>query len=205
MPEIGNSSLLQQCLDRIRSGDSSACDELLRHSQDRLKALTRRMLHHFPGVHRWEATDDVFQNVLIRLDRTLRDVPMQTVLDYVRLAACHIRHELIDLARHYYGRYGHGTHHATPRDALAACDAGAVDPAGNSSDDPARTLDWAAWHEHIGQLPDEQREVFDLLWYHGLTQPDAAEILGVSLSTVQRRWQTARVRIMEAFEGVAPD
>ena len=59
-------------------------------------------------------------------------------------------------------------------------------------------------------LSDEQREVFDLLWYEGLTQPEAATVLGVSLKTVNR-WVNGRTeprmrelrRIQEAF-GVAP-
>jgi len=32
-------------------------------------------------------------------------------------------------------------------------------------------------------------------------QDEAAELLGVSLSTVKRRWQAARLRLMAAFEG----
>ena len=57
----------------------------------------------------------------------------------------------------------------------------------------------------VEKLTDEQREVFDLLWYEGLTQPEAATILGVSLKTVKRRWQDARLFLFEAMRGEAPE
>ena len=41
--------------------------------------------------------------------------------------------------------------------------------------------------EAIEGLPAEDREVFDLVRIQGLSQPEAAEVLGVSPKTVQRR------------------
>ena len=43
-----------------------------------------------------------------------------------------------------------------------------------------------------------------MLWYQGLTQAEAAELLGVSSRTVKRRWQTARLRLFEALGGELP-
>lgn len=196
-------TFFQECLDRLRSGDPDALETLLVRSQERLKLLTRRMLRKFPGVRRWEETDDVFQRVLMRLERTLRALPVTTVIDYVRLASRHIRHVLIDLARHYYGPRGAGANHATPPVGTA----GHLLPAGAepvSPDGPLDDLDWAEWHEQIENLPPDQREVFDLIWYHGASQQEAAGILGVSLSTVQRRWQAARICLAASFAGEAP-
>lgn len=39
----------------------------------------------------------------------------------------------------------------------------------------------------IGQLPEEEREVFSLVRIQGMTQSEAAEITGVSTKTIQRR------------------
>jgi DNA-directed RNA polymerase specialized sigma24 family protein len=44
-----------------------------------------------------------------------------------------------------------------------------------------------------------------LLWYEGLTQPEAATVLGVSLKTVKRRWQDARLFLFEAMKGEPPE
>jgi RNA polymerase sigma-70 factor (ECF subfamily) len=57
--------------------------------------------------------------------------------------------------------------------------------------------EWTELHEIFGKLPDEQREIVELLWYHGLTQPEVADLLGTSLRTVKRRWQHARLLLHE--------
>jgi len=71
--------------------------------------------------------------------------------------------------------------------------------------DPARLAAWGEFHEKIGALPDEEREVFDLLWYQGLSQAEAAELLNVSERTIKRRWQSARLRLYEALQGEVPE
>ena len=38
----------------------------------------------------------------------------------------------------------------------------------------------------IDQLPEDEREVFELVRIQGLTQVEAAEVLGVCIKTVQR-------------------
>jgi RNA polymerase sigma-70 factor (ECF subfamily) len=45
----------------------------------------------------------------------------------------------------------------------------------------------------VGALPEELREIVDLLYYDGLTQEEAATLLGLSPRTLKRRWQTAKV------------
>jgi RNA polymerase sigma-70 factor (ECF subfamily) len=42
-----------------------------------------------------------------------------------------------------------------------------------------------------------------LLFYEGLTQEEAATVLGVSLRTLKRRWQSARCRLHDALNGLA--
>jgi hypothetical protein len=65
------STQIQRCIDRLRAGDASARDELLARASARLTRLTRKMLGDFPGVHRWEETDDVLQNAVVRFCRAL--------------------------------------------------------------------------------------------------------------------------------------
>jgi RNA polymerase sigma-70 factor (ECF subfamily) len=59
---------------------------------------------------------------------------------------------------------------------------------------------WAEFHERAGELPEDQREVFDLVWYQGLTNAEAADVVGVSTKTIQRRWQAACLSLGEALE-----
>ncbi len=64
---------------------------------------------------------------------------------------------------------------------------------------------WTRFHEAVESLGDEQREVFNLLWYEALTQPEAASVLGVSQRTVGRRWLAARCAVFEALDGQSPE
>ena len=198
---------VQACLDRLRGGDEAARGELLGCACERLRKLARKMLKGYPKVRRWEQTDDVLQNATLRLHRTLQQLPVGTARDFFRLAALHIRRELLDLARHYYGPQGRGAHHASwgpDGSATAEDDSGPLAPA-DLSQEPSRLAAWGEFHEQIGALPDEERETFDLLWYQGLSQAEAAELLGVSERTVKRRWQAARLKLHEALGGEMPE
>jgi RNA polymerase sigma factor (sigma-70 family) len=198
-------TVIQGWIDRLGRGDESARAALLGCAADRLARLARRMLKDYPGVARWEQSDDVTQNALIRLDRALKAVTPSTARDFFRLAAAQVRRELIDLARHYYGPCGLGAHHSS----RVGMDDSPGEPglAPNSADstrDPERLAGWAEFHEAVESLSEADRELFDLLWYQGLTQAEAASILGVSARTVNGRWLAARVRLSDALGGQLP-
>jgi RNA polymerase sigma-70 factor (ECF subfamily) len=187
-------------LDRLRAGDGTARDRLIELAQGRFVALARAMLRRYPQVRRWEQTDDLLQAALLRLHRSLAAVRPEGVRHFDHLAAAQIRRELVDLARHYRGPEGLGAHHHTD----------GADPGGrlgHVADDagPPETLDdWAAFHEAVGSLPEEERRVVELLWYAGRTHAQAAEALGVVTKTVQRRWASARLMIRDALGGDGP-
>jgi RNA polymerase sigma factor (sigma-70 family) len=186
-----SSNQLQPMLLRLQAGDDSARNELFRYSAGRLERLTRKMLQNFPTVHRWAETDDVLQGALIRLLRSLETVHPTTARDFLGLAAEQIRRELIDLARHYYGPQGLGANHAShfgaSRDPLAA------QP--DTAQEPAALQAWCEFHEQVRGLPVEEREIVDLLFYQELTQIEAAKLLQVTVRTVQRRWQSAMLKL----------
>ena len=54
------------------------------------------------------------------------------------------------------------------------------------------------------EIVDEERELCDLLWYQGLTQPEAAALLDVPERTLKRRWQTVRLKLIDLLEGNLP-
>ncbi len=178
-------SLLPDLLQRAASGEDAALDALLRHCGDRLTLLTRRMLGDFQRVRRWAETDDVLQSALIRLVGALRDVKPATPRDFLALAALQIRRELLDLARRHYGPHGIGANHESQADGDARNDPSDV------RDEPSSLAQWTELHEQIGALPDEEREVVGLIFYQGMSQMEAAELLGISLRTLQRRWHDA--------------
>jgi RNA polymerase sigma-70 factor (ECF subfamily) len=200
-----DSTVIEALIVRLRTDNEGARVELLSRTTDRLTRLTRKMLRDYPGVHRWEQTDDVLQNAVMRLYRALQQVSPPTVDDFFRLAAVQIRRELIDLARHYAGPMGAGANHASN---VGMEESGGVrSPLFESPDstyDPGRLAEWTDFHRQVEALPDETRAIVDLLFYQGLSQAEAAAVLGTSERTVKRRWQAARLALHEALGGRLP-
>ena len=60
------------------------------------------------------------------------------------------------------------------------------------------------FHRRVEDLPEEEREVFHLLWYQDVSQPEAAELLGVPLVRLKRCWQSARRRLYDLLGGELP-
>jgi DNA-directed RNA polymerase specialized sigma24 family protein len=126
---------IQACLDQLRQGDVSARAALLESAADRLVRLAHKMLKGFPRVRRWEQTDDVLQNAILRLHRALETTAPQSVRSFFNLATVQIRRELIDLARHYDGPCGVGANHETQAPADGSREPTPM--AGVDTDDPA--------------------------------------------------------------------
>ncbi len=196
---------IEQCIEHLRQGDEFARGELLNLACDRLTRLTRSILRDFPGVARWEQTDDVFQNASLRLYQALGNVELSDPRHFFRLAALQIRRELIDLARHYQGPLGMGARHQTQFAGAENDEAPIAYEPAEVTNDPSRAAEWQEFHSRVEQLPEEEREVFDMLWYHELSQEQAASMLDVSVRTVRRRWRSARLMLHDVLLGNAVD
>jgi RNA polymerase sigma-70 factor (ECF subfamily) len=182
-------------LQRAAAEEPGAFDALAMHASDRLRALAHRMLARYPHVRRWEETDDVFQAALIRLHRSLSDVKPDSTRAFFGLAITQIRRTLIDLSRHYFGAHGDGAHHHTDGGGRAADDVGGPLHQAPENEEPGTFGQWTAFHVAIETLPEEVRETFSLVWYGGLTQREAADILNVAERTVIRRMILARIAL----------
>jgi RNA polymerase sigma-70 factor (ECF subfamily) len=164
------------------------------------------MLKGYPRLRRFEETDDIRQGALLRLHRALQAVRPATPRDFYRLATVQIRRELIDLARHYYGPAGHGRNldPVAPNDSAPSGTPSILEQP-DSSLEPGRLAVWTDFHRQVQELPAEEQEVFELIWYQGLKMTEAAEILGVSSRTITRRWQAACLQLHQALQGILPE
>jgi len=193
---------LQMQLARFRQGDPGALNELILLASHRLQTLTHQMLRDYPGVRRWSQTDDVLQSALIRLCRALEQVRPASAREFYALATIQIRRELIDLARHYSGPECGAAHHESfdgePNQERQ------IREKSNLTHEPAALADWSEFHTQIATLPEEQREIFGLIFYQGMTQDEAAEVLDVGLRTVQRRWQATLLSLHRIRSGELP-
>lgn len=198
---MDNTAQIENWILRVQGGDRAATDELIKAAYERLLRLTRKMLKSYPRVARWEQTDDVFQNAAIRLSKALKETVPQSARHFFNLAALAIRRELIDLARHHFGSQGPGSHHDTGKP-------GAESPIGLASEstlNPVKLAQWSEFHEQVDALPAEEQEVINLLWYDGVSQTEAAAFLKLSERTLQRRWQSARLKLFHALKGTLPE
>ncbi|MCI0456951.1 MAG: sigma-70 family RNA polymerase sigma factor [Gemmataceae bacterium] len=198
-------SELESWIDRMNAGDLLARDQLIQHTYERLQQLTHRMLHDYSRVKRQEEGDDVLHGALLRLLRALESVPPGSVPGFFHLATTQIRRELLDLARHYAGssRLSAGR---IPNETAESADNPAW-PAtylSDSTGEPMWLAQWTEFHDQVEALPVHEREVVGLLWYHGMTQAEAAAVLNVSMPTVKRWWSSARQRLRAALHGELP-
>jgi RNA polymerase sigma-70 factor (ECF subfamily) len=195
---------IQVRLDRLRAGDESARDELLNIACERLSRLTHKMLQGYPGVRRWEQTDDIMQSAALRLCRALKEIRPTSVRGFLNLAAVQVRRELIDLARHYDGPEGPGRHHLSQGGSDSSEAAAGPPDASTDTHDPVRLASWTEFHDTVEALPDVEREVFNLLWYQGLSQSEAATLLGVTERVARHRWRSARLLLHQKLGGRLP-
>ncbi len=76
----------------------------------------------------------------------------------------------------------------------------ANDPGANSSDTSLSTTLTALYANRA--LPEKEREVVDLLYFHGLTQIETATLLGIAERTVRRHWTIAKVKLFEGLQSL---
>jgi RNA polymerase sigma-70 factor (ECF subfamily) len=191
---------LTQCIAQLASGELAAREHLIEHATTRLVLLVRRNLRSFPSVGRWEQTNDVMQGVLMRLYRALETCRPADTREFFALAGELIRRELIDLKRHHFGPQCHGAHYSTQNRGSQDTRPPEIEPAPRASDDPAEIVLALEIHEQVSRLPQELLEVFNLLWYQGLSHEQAAELLKTSTKTIQRRWRDARIELSRLLE-----
>jgi len=180
----------------LPEGGDEAKNKLISYASERLLRLARNMLKNYPGVRRWEQTDDIGQHALMRLHRALSEAKVLSSCHFWKLAALQIRRELIDMARRHQGPEGIGTNHHTDGAGKAADDSsGPLQRIPDGGDGPDSLEDWTRFHSAVESLPEFERQVVGLIFYDGLKQIDAADQLGVTLDIVKKRWLSARLKL----------
>jgi len=200
MNETHTTAAVQNYLDDLAGvrGDSPAepiIRSLLARAVERLHLLCASLLHRsYPRLVRAPLNlqaEEVLSAVVERLLKAMRATRPQTVRQFFGLANQHIRWELNDLAR----RLDQQTP-AVPLDGLlpapATSDSGL-------SENASRML--AA----IEELPEGEREVFSLVRIQGMSQTETADLLGVSVKTIQRRLNRSLLLLAETLSDLQPD
>jgi RNA polymerase sigma-70 factor (ECF subfamily) len=174
-------------LARVR-GESEAepvVRELLARAVDRLHLLCARLLHRsYPRLTRGPLNlrpEELLSAVVERLLKAMRQVRPGTVRQFFALVNQHMRWELNDLARRLDEQASAAELRESRLPAATPPDPDAAPSSQAAGAGLARIL--AA----IEDLPDDEREAFNLVRIQGMTWPEAAQVVGVSVKTIQRR------------------
>jgi RNA polymerase sigma factor (sigma-70 family) len=178
---------------RWQQGDQAAATELVGREEQRLRDLAHRMLRSYPRVRDQVGTADVVLEACHRLLRALRQVTPTSMQHFYNLSSLQIGRELKDLARHFrrgpHLPLGEGAEPVAP---------------GSDRQEVEELERWAALHEEVGRLPEQEREVFGLRHYEGLTWPAIAEVLHINEKTARTRWNSALISLQETLGGWTP-
>ncbi len=168
---------------------------LLERAAGRLEVLcTTLLLRSYPRLTRPPLnlqSEEMLSAVVERLLKAMREVRPGNPRQFFALATKHMRWELNDLARRLdeQSRVVELREDAVPAPAST----------GSALSPNARRM-----LEAIESLPEEEREVFDLIRIQGMTHAEAAEILEVSAKTVQRRLNRGLLLLSEVLGDLKP-
>jgi RNA polymerase sigma-70 factor (ECF subfamily) len=180
MEQEHTTAAVQRYLDELAEASSAepVVRALLDRAVRRLHQLCASLLHRsYPRLTRPPLNlqaDEMLGAVVERLLKALREARPATARQFFALACQHMRWELNDLARRLDEQPTtvdlHDEAIATP-----------------ASSDTGLTPNGRRILAAIEALPEGEREAFDLVRIQGMSQSEAAQVLEVSVMTVNRR------------------
>jgi len=195
---------VQRYLDQLALAEGPGpADEVVRallsRSVERLHRLCAGLLYaRYPRLARGPINlkpDEMLSAVVERLIKAMREVRPQNVRMFFALANQHMRWELNDLAR----RLDEGGWAAELDENQPAAHMPTEGTTRSGENPNMRRILYA-----IECLPEDERETFNLVRIQGMTHLEAAEVLGVSTKTVQRRLNQCVVLLSAQLPDLQP-
>jgi len=195
----GNTTIaVQRYLDEL-AGDSPAepvVRALLDRAAGRLWRLCAALLHRsYPRLTRPPLNlqvDEMLSAVVERLLKALREARPTNVRQFFALASQHMRWELNDMARRLDEEPDAVT---LPPELVPA----------QASSESGLSPDALRIFGAIDRLPEDDREVFDLVRIQGMSNAEAARVLEVSPMTVMRRLNRSLTQLATTLADLRPD
>jgi RNA polymerase sigma-70 factor (ECF subfamily) len=197
MNDDHTTAVVQHYLDELEENSSAEplIQALLDRSIRRLHLLCATLLHRsYPRLAQPPLNlqaDELLGAVAERLLKALREVRPRNARQFFALATQHMRWELNDLARRLDDQPA----------AVELCEGNVPSPV---SSDSGLTPDSRRMLQAISELPEDEREAFDLVRVQGMTQTEAAHVLGVSAVTVKRRLNRGLRLLTEQLADLRP-
>ncbi len=180
MPESHSGRVTQLLQDWV-GGDGRALDDLLPLVYQELRRLARRQLRSESPDHTLQSTALV-NEAFVRL-ASGQPGELRNRVHFVAVAAHLMRQILVDHSR---------SRRARKRDGGLRIDLEALANTPIAGGDAQlEALNDAL--EELSRLDERQSRIVEMKFFGGLTAPEIAEVLGVSLATVERDWAVARL------------
>jgi RNA polymerase sigma factor (sigma-70 family) len=201
MEEENTTAAVQRYLDELPSpADDSPAEPVVRallgRSVRRLHRLCVSLLYKsYPRLTRPPLNlqaDELLGAVVERLLKALRQARPTGARQFFALASQHMRWELNEMARRL-----------DEQPAVAELSDESVPAPARS--DSGLTPDARRMLEAIERLPVDEREVFELVRIQGMSQAEAAHVVGVSVATVNRRLSRGLQMLADALGDLYPD
>ena len=171
---------ITEILQRISGGDRQAHDQLIPLVYEQLKGIAARHLSRESDKHKWDATELVHEAYVRLVGKA--EVSWHDRAHFFATAATAIRRVLVDNARKAKAlkRGGDGQQVDLTVSGLAKAELGFE----------LTELDEAL--RRLEQLNPRQSKLVELRFFGGMTQDEAAEVLGISRRTVAGDWAMAK-------------
>jgi RNA polymerase sigma factor (TIGR02999 family) len=178
-------------LSQIESGDPLAIEQLLPLVYDELRQLAAQKLDHERSGHTLNPTALVHEAYIRLMGSDTNSFSPGTRAHFLAAAARAMRNVLIDHARRRNSLKRGGE--------LSKVDCELAELAAPIPDDELLALHEAL--ERLAEMDPIKAQLVELRYFVGLTNDEAARILGISPATADRYWAFARAWLQTAVRG----
>jgi RNA polymerase sigma factor (TIGR02999 family) len=180
MQECGDSHTITALLNRWRSGDKEAANQLVELVYGELHRIASREMHREHGEHTLQTTA-VVHEAYLRLCRS-EPIEWKDRAHFYAVAAQQLRRVLVDHARRVHSEKRGGR--------MVKLALWETDGAGIDLDERLLAVDEAL--AQLELLDPRSAKVVELRFFGGLSEIEAAEALHISLATLKRDWDFAK-------------
>jgi RNA polymerase sigma factor (sigma-70 family) len=202
---------LASLFDQLQRGDPVDWEDVAKTIRTLAKSYASIALRKRPGVHRWEATDDIVQEILVKMvisdfltPEKLRAFESANHLSsYISKM---VSNKVIDLLRHWQGPQGFARHYESPHSSPdeSGHPQSFLDPKQDSTDGPARFVEAADFLERVQaalkQMDKKDAYAFEQVTMWGCSPAQVAQETSCDPRTVKHRMRRARLQLAKLFQ-----